>query len=157
MSAQVEISVGAPVWEAAAGAEGVIRRAIETSEARLGAADDDVEVSVRLADDAEIRELNRQWRGKDSATNVLSFPTPEGPGGDRHLGDIVIAYETVRREAEAEGKAFDAHLAHLAVHGYLHLSGYDHEDDDEAEEMEDLERSILADLGVADPYEDKGP
>jgi probable rRNA maturation factor len=111
-----------------------------------------------LTDDAGIRTLNANWRGIDKPTNVLSFPAlqPTGPSlpGDppRMLGDIAIAYETTRREADDEGKAFDHHLSHLAIHGFLHLIGYDHETDEEAGEMESLEREILARLGIPDPY-----
>jgi probable rRNA maturation factor len=106
-----------------------------------------------LADDARIRELNRRWRGQDKPTNVLSFPAPEGPPDDaRFLGDIVLAFETVEQEARAEGKPLEHHLAHLAVHGALHLLGYDHERDSDADAMEQRERLILARLGIPDPY-----
>jgi probable rRNA maturation factor len=113
------------------------------------------EVAIVLTDDQSIRALNRQWRGRDEPTNVLSFPArlaERGNGGPVHVGDIVIAYETTAREAAAEGKPFLHHLSHLAVHGFLHLVGYDHESYDEAETMESLERRILARLGVPDPY-----
>jgi probable rRNA maturation factor len=112
------------------------------------------EVAVVLTDDSAIRVLNRDWRRKDAATNVLSFPSvaaAEG-GAPRLLGDIVIAFETTEREARAERKPFAHHLAHLAVHGFLHLVGYDHEADDEADAMEVLETAILAGLDVPDPY-----
>ena len=113
----------------------------------------DGEVSVMLTDDAAIRTLNRTWRGIDKATNVLSFPRRRRATRlPRLLGDIAIAYETTAREAEDEEKPFADHLAHLAVHGYLHLLGYDHESDDEAETMERLEATILARIDVADPY-----
>ena len=108
-----------------------------------------------LTDDSAIRALNRDWRGKDEPTNVLSFPAA-APGkagrARRMLGDIVIAYETVAREARAEGKPFDHHLAHLAVHGFLHLLGYDHETDARSRAMERLETRDPARLGVPDPY-----
>src|SRR5690606_36587771 len=91
--------------------------------------------------------------GKDAPTNVLSFPAPDRPhDGPRFLGDIVFALETIEREAEAEGKSRDAYLSHLAVHGVLHLLGFDHENDRDAEAMEELEREILAGLGISDPY-----
>ena len=106
-----------------------------------------------LTDDAAIRRLNAAWRGLDEPTNVLSFPARRHPRGGRVLGDIVIAYETTAREALAESKPFRHHLSHLAVHGFLHLLGYDHATDDEAEAMERLERAILARLDVPDPYE----
>ncbi|MEA2926828.1 MAG: putative rRNA maturation factor, partial [Alphaproteobacteria bacterium] len=119
------------------------------------------ELAVMLTDDAGIRTLNSNWRGIDKPTNVLSFPAlqPEGewkPGdAPRMLGDIAIAYETMRREADEEQKSFDQHLSHLAVHGFLHLIGFDHENDDDAEEMEALETQILAHLGIPDPYADR--
>ncbi|MHC1546945.1 rRNA maturation RNase YbeY [Phyllobacterium sp. K27] len=115
----------------------------------------DSELSLVFTDDAAIKELNNDWRDKDKPTNVLSFPAfPIKPGQKPGpmLGDIVIARETVIREAEDEEKSFDHHLTHLIVHGFLHLLGYDHETNDEAEEMEQLERKILARLAIPDPY-----
>ncbi len=107
-------------------------------------------VSVSLADDALVRELNARHRGKDKPTNVLSFPAPkEFPG---RLGDVALAFETVAAEAEAQSKPFADHARHLIVHGILHLLGHDHEDEGEAERMEAEERAILARLGVRDPY-----
>ncbi len=152
MTDEIDIAVVAEMWAQAPGAGQIILRAIQACESRLGQTDEKAEISVVLCDDAEIRRLNRQWRGKDAATNVLSFPTPPGPGSDRHRGDIVIAYETVEREANEEAKRFDHHLSHMAVHGYLHLTGFDHENEGDAEEMEQLEREILASIGIADPY-----
>jgi probable rRNA maturation factor len=115
-----------------------------------------LEVAVRLDGDDAIRELNRVWRGKDQPTNVLSFPSAQGPsGGPRHLGDIILAYETVVREAGAEAKSLPAHATHLVVHGILHLLGHDHDGQDAAEAMEALEIEALARLGVADPYQDR--
>ena len=98
--------------------------------------------------------LNRDWRGIDKPTNVLSFPVRrrKPDGLPALLGDVIVAYETLAREASEENKPFLHHLAHLAVHGFLHLLGYDHETDSEAEAMEGLEREILARLGIADPY-----
>lgn len=112
------------------------------------------EVSVLLTDDAHIRALNAKWRGKDKATNVLSFPANAGavPDGPVLFGDIVLARETVLAEAETEGKAIDHHVAHLLVHGFLHLLGYDHETPEEADAMEELERRALAGLAIRDPY-----
>jgi probable rRNA maturation factor len=105
------------------------------------------EVAVVLADDAFVRELNKIFRGKNKATNVLSFPNDEEP-----LGDIILSFETVEREAKAQGKSFKAHAIHLIVHGMLHLLGHDHEDDNQAEHMEALEVKILKKLGIANPY-----
>jgi probable rRNA maturation factor len=140
----VEVSIASPLWNAIDG-EAIVRRAVaaaappETSEREL---------SVVLTDDAAIKALNAQWRHRDEPTNVLSFPSP----GGGILGDIVIAYETTAREAADELKPLADHLSHLTVHGFLHLLGYDHESDADADVMERLEREILARLGVPDPY-----
>jgi probable rRNA maturation factor len=107
-------------------------------------------VTVLLTDDASVQELNSQFRRKDSATNVLSFPAPPNP--EDHLGDVALAYGVCAREAAEQGKPLGDHLQHLTVHGVLHLLGYDHIGDDEAEAMEGLERAVLAGLGVPDPY-----
>jgi probable rRNA maturation factor len=112
------------------------------------------ELSLLLTDDKRIRAVNRDWRGFDKATNVLSFPAapPERIATSPVLGDIVLAYETVAREAGNEGKSIGDHLSHLVVHGLLHLLGEDHETEDEAARMEGLEVAALARLGIADPY-----
>ena len=112
------------------------------------------ELTIRLVDDAEGRELNHTWRGKEYATNVLSFPAdiPDGLLDIPLLGDLVICVPVVAREAAEQHKALNAHRAHLVIHGCLHLLGYDHLEDDEAEEMEALERQLLAELGHPDPY-----
>jgi len=107
-------------------------------------------VTILLTDDDSVRELNAQFRGKDSATNVLSFPAPPNP--EDHLGDVALAYGVCAREAAEQGKPLSHHLQHLTIHGVLHLLGYDHIGDDEAEVMEGLERAVLAGLGVPDPY-----
>jgi len=119
------------------------------------------EVSVVLSDDTRQRRLNADYRGKDASTNVLSFPSGEdadaGFPGDMALplGDITLAFETARREADSQGLSCADHFCHLLVHGMLHLAGYDHETDDDAEVMEALEIKILATLGIADPYSGK--
>ena len=107
-------------------------------------------VTILLTDDESVRELNARFRQKDNATNVLSFPAPQNPEG--HLGDIALAFGVCAREAVEQGKPLAHHLQHLVAHGVLHLVGYDHETDAEAEQMEGLERVILAGLGVPDPY-----
>jgi probable rRNA maturation factor len=156
-----EVLVVAECWQAEPEAEAIIQRAIE---AAVGLADADVgeaELAVMLTDDAGIRTLNNNWRGIDKPTNVLSFEAlqPSGDSGPddapRMLGDIAIAYQTTRKEADDEHKPFDHHLSHLAVHGFLHLIGYDHENDTDAETMEALETEILAQLGIPDPYADR--
>jgi probable rRNA maturation factor len=158
-----EVLVVADCWQAEPDAETVIHRAIATA-AEFAAADvGETELAIMLTDDAGIRTLNSNWRGIDKPTNVLSFPAlqPSGPRGPddapRMLGDIAIAYETTRREADDEQTPFDHHLSHLAVHGFLHLIGYDHEEDDDAAAMETLEREILSHLGIPDPYTDRDP
>jgi probable rRNA maturation factor len=116
-----------------------------------------VEISLVFTDDDDIRGINAEWRGQDKPTNVLSFPAfPLVPGGKPGpmLGDIILAEETLRREALDLGKSFDDHLTHLLVHGFLHLFGYDHITDEEAAVMEGLEIRILAELGLENPYGD---
>ena len=148
----IDIAVEAGAWNPQDD-EAVVCRAIEAAAGLSSHNVAGAELSVMLTDDESIRAINAQWRQKDAPTNVLSFPAPPSmPGAPRLLGDIVIAHETTAREAEAEGKPFADHLGHLAVHGFLHLLGYDHESDTDAEVMERLEREILAKLGVPDPY-----
>ena len=113
----------------------------------------EAEVTVRIVDEAESNELNLTYRGKDKPTNVLSFPFEAPPGLELPLlGDLVICRQVVEREAIEQGKPLMAHWAHMVVHGSLHLLGYDHIEDEEAEEMEQLERDIMQELGFADPY-----
>lgn len=111
-------------------------------------------LAVLLTDDARVADLNRRFRGKGAPTNVLSFPAADGAA--EGLGDIALAFGVCAREAAEQGKTLAAHLQHLATHGVLHLLGYDHEVDAEAEAMERTEREILAGLGVADPYAPQG-
>jgi probable rRNA maturation factor len=157
-SVGLDILVDSPLWQAERGVRASLRRAVR--EAAAMAATNGGELAIVLTDDSAIRALNRDWRGKDKATNVLSFPAPSpSPSGKpapaRHprlIGDIVIAYETAAREARAEARPFRHHLAHLAVHGFLHLLGHDHASDAEAEAMEALEIAVLARLEVPNPY-----
>ena len=159
---ETEILVTADCWQRESGAEAAIHRAIEAAAQTLEAETFDAELAIMLTDDDGIRTLNKNWRGIDRPTNVLSFPAlqPVGPLDEdddpRMLGDIAIAYETTRAEADAEQKPFESHLSHLAIHGFLHLIGYDHEKDTDAEIMEELERKILAQLGIPDPYAIEG-
>jgi probable rRNA maturation factor len=131
-------------------AERAVLEALRQSGARVAGA---AELSIVLTDDTEQRELNRQWRGVDKPTNVLSFPQI-APGDPLRglLGDVVLARETLEREAAEEGVSFTDHFTHLVVHGFLHILGYDHLVEDEALVMEGLETQILASLGIADPY-----
>lgn len=152
-------------WDSSSVSEALVRRAAEAAIAEsefphLTASARSVELSVRLTSDDEVRALNAQWRNKDRATNVLSFPlaeaaeleSAEGEGPELLLGDIVLAHGTCAAEAEAKAIPVESHAAHLLVHGTLHLLGYDHHDDDEAQDMEARETRALARLGIADPY-----
>ena len=142
----IEIEVEDAAWSAALPeVEAVVERA---AKAALGTLQGDV--VILLTDDEAVREINARFRDRDRPTNVLSFPAAES--AFPHLGDLTLAYGVCAREATEQGKTLSDHLSHLTVHGVLHLLGRDHEDDAEAEEMEDEERSILASLGVADPY-----
>lgn len=111
------------------------------------------EVTIRIVDEGESQSLNRDYRGKDKPTNVLSFPFDAPPGVEIDLlGDLIVCRQVVEQEAQQQGKALMDHWAHMVVHGSLHLLGYDHIEDDEAEQMEALERELLAAMGVSDPY-----
>lgn len=148
----IEISRNAEGWPEAldARAEQAVRGALKHSNAKITGA---AELSVVLTDDAEQRTLNREWRGIDKSTNVLSFPQIEPFGAvSGILGDVILARETLEREAAEQGVSFEDHFTHLMVHGFLHILGYDHIEDGEALVMEGLETQILASLGVADPY-----
>jgi probable rRNA maturation factor len=153
----IAIVVDDPRWrESVPDAVRLCRRAARS--ALAGMADRPVALCVLLADDAKVADLNRRFRGKRGPTNVLSFPAGSSVGIDSSgpaatsLGDIALAYETVAREAARDGKTVSAHLAHLVVHGVLHLLGHDHVRAADATRMESLETSVLARLGVADPY-----
>jgi len=146
----IEVEIEDAAWTAALpDAAAVVERA---ATAALGTVEGDV--VALLTDDPTVRDLNARFRDKDQPTNVLSFPAAEMtlPGQAPHLGDLVLAFGVCAAEAEAQGKTLADHLSHLTVHGVLHLLGRDHEVEAEAEEMEAEERSILASLGVADPY-----
>lgn len=141
----IDIEVEDAAWSAALpDIEALILPAADAALQSRGA------VTILLTDDASVAELNERFRGKAGPTNVLSFPAPENP--EDHLGDIALAYGVCAREAAGQGKPLAHHLQHLVAHGVLHLLGYDHLTEAEAEEMEALERRILAGLGVPDPY-----
>jgi probable rRNA maturation factor len=142
----VDVLVQSALWR---GHEDIVSKALAAAaaaEAKSG------EVSLLLGDDASVAELNRQFRGKAGPTNVLSFPSGPGQAPPGFLGDIALAAETIVEQANFQGKRFEHHAAHLAVHGFLHLIGYDHENPADAEAMEARERAILASLGIEDPY-----
>jgi len=161
----VDVATSGGAWvERCADPEALCRRAAKAAFDMalvdgIGLSGDHAEVSVLLSDDERVHGLNRDYRGIDRPTNVLSFSGNDDEALDHHpddapvlLGDIVVAFETVSSEARRDGKTLDAHLAHMIVHGMLHLMGYDHETDDDANEMEAMEIRVLAHLGVADPY-----
>ena len=162
----ISVRIDCPAWaEALPDAEARCGRLAATALETVELPDGPVELSIVLADDATVRGLNRDWRGKDAPTNVLSFASlddedaPLAPGAPLLLGDVILAWETVAAEARDQDKPLADHFSHLVVHGVLHLLGFDHDDDREAEEMETLETTLLASLGISDPYqeEEKGP
>ena len=154
---EIEIVRHSELWDSIeVSGDTLSRAALAAFAASSAAPDAPCEVTLVLTDDDEMRELNRTWRGKDSSTNVLSFPVGE-PVGEAHgepspLGDIVLAGEAVIEEAKVKGIPAADHAAHLVVHGMLHLLGFDHERDADAERMESFETKVLAGLGIADPY-----
>lgn len=155
MSPVIDVVAESPLWSSQPAVQDIARRAVDAALAEISRTyRKDAELAVILADDKRLQELNEIWRGKNKPTNVLSFPAAEGAeiATSELLGDIVIAYETVAAEAKTEGKSFDDHFAHLVVHGTLHLFGFDHIDEDEADVMEHAERAALKRLGVSDPY-----
>jgi probable rRNA maturation factor len=154
---QIDIQTQSVLWKAQPLAEQTVRDAVTAAASALSTADG--EVSIVLTDDSAMAVLNRDWRGVDMPTNVLSFPASAHKGGEnsRFLGDIVIAYETLVRECDDEHREFLHHLAHLTVHGFLHLAGYDHETDEEADEMEGLESEIMTLMRMPDPYIARDP
>lgn len=150
------VEVEAGDWPASDELQALARRAVDACFSKLDVSPPrQCELGLTFTDDAHIAALNAEWRSKQGPTNVLSFPVVEMRPGDAlppMLGDIAIAFETVSREAQEQGKPFIDHLTHLIVHGLLHLLGYDHIEDDEAEAMESLERRILRHLAIPDPY-----
>ena len=147
---KIEVIVKSKRWKSNEDAELVMRRAITAAAVALSTPA--AELAIVLTDNGAMRLLNRVWPGIDAATNVLSFPNRSIGGEAPLIGDIVLAHETVAAEARREGKPFAHHLAHLAVHGFLHLLGYDHEREKDATAMERLEREILRRLAIPDPY-----
>lgn len=145
---EVDIVVGPEQWR---GHEDILSRALAEAAEHENV---DGVVSVLLGDDATIAGMNKEFRGKEGPTNVLSFPPAQvdPPGPARFLGDIALAAETIVEEAQNQGKSFDRHAAHLVVHGFLHLLGYDHENEADASRMEARETEIMRSIGVDDPY-----
>ena len=150
---KIDVMVNSKRWKEPAKVKAVVRRAIAQAAAATRSTTGG-ELAIVLTNNSAIRALNRDWRGIDKATNVLSFPAKDS-GPQPHLGDIVLAFETIEREAKTEHKPLAHHLAHLVVHGFLHLVGYDHERDKDAHEMEQAERDILRQLKIPDPYREQ--
>lgn len=151
MSVTIDVVVEYDGWSRILGAELIAHRAAAAAFEDAGISEG--EVSVMLSSDALVRELNKRFREKDQPTNVLSFPANTlDREGARFFGDVALAHETLVREAADEGKNAEAHLTHLTVHGVLHLLGFDHDNERDAEKMESLETKILARLGFSDPY-----
>ncbi|WP_421692978.1 rRNA maturation RNase YbeY [Aestuariivirga sp.] len=153
----VSIDVEDQAWLALADLQNLARDAVNAALTAAINPHGSVEVSLVFTDDLSVAQLNAEWRSRDNPTNVLSFPSPGNmpiPEGEpRPLGDIVLAYGVTAREAGEQGKTLRDHTVHLIVHGMLHLLGHDHENDVEAEAMEQLEAEILKGLGISDPYE----
>jgi probable rRNA maturation factor len=152
---KIDVRVDSGRWKAVTDARTIVRHAVTEAAAALSTAG--AELAIVLTDDSAIRSLNCHWRGIDAATNVLSFPVKDAHGMSPlimppFIGDIVLAYETIAREASGEGKPFAHHLVHLTVHGFLHLLGYDHESSRDAAQMEEAECQILRRLAIPDPY-----
>lgn len=152
----VEIMRHGTAWADSKIGDGMVARAAQAALAEASPETATCSLTIVLTDDAEMAALNRTWRGKDAPTNVLSFPSGDAPGDPGALGDIVIAHETTRREADDDNISLGDHVCHLVVHGVLHLLGLDHLQDAEAERMEALETRALASIGIADPYEGDG-
>lgn len=157
-SLTIDTAIVSPLWEGQSfDIDSVVKKALAGAEIPKHIQGHELELSVVLTDDAQIQTLNRDYRQQDKPTNVLSFTILEDgdvlPDGEAYpLGDIILAFETIVREALEQGKSFHDHVVHLLVHGTLHLLGYDHESDDEANAMESLEIAVLSQLGIANPY-----
>jgi probable rRNA maturation factor len=147
---KIDLRADSELWKDAKDAPAVVRRAVAEAASILSISA--AELAIVLTDDSAMRVLNRDWRGVDTATNVLSFPTRYSAGEPPLMGDIVLAYETIAAEAKGQHKPFAHHVAHLAVHGFLHLLGYDDVREADAETMEKIERSVLRKLAIPDPY-----
>lgn len=150
MALLMDLRVESEDWQKLASLEAICLRALETGLLVDASAPKNTNVDILLTDDTQMEHLNALWRGKPKPTDVLSFPAEDSPDG--FLGDIAIGYGLVARDAAQGDKTLPNHLSHLLIHGLLHLLGYDHIEDDEAEIMENLERAALAKLGISDPY-----
>lgn len=147
----IDLRIADPRWEALGDVDALSAHVLGLASARMRQGG---EIAILLTDDAEMQALNKQWRGKDKPTDVLSFPSdaPEIPGQPQYLGDIAMGFDTTLKDAEAMGRPLEAHASHLMIHGFLHLMGYDHIEPEDAKVMEPIETEILAGLGWPDPY-----
>jgi probable rRNA maturation factor len=145
---EFDLRITDPAWQVIAGVEGLCGRALQAGQAVCNRAGGRVE--ILLTGDDMMQRLNRDWRGKDAPTDVLSFPAGEMAAG--FLGDLALGHGVCSRDATALGRDLPDHISHLVIHGLLHLHGYDHMEDTQAEQMQALEREALAILGLADPY-----
>ena len=153
MKLGLDVRVADPAWNCRIpDIRALCRRAADAALSEIGAASSPDGIAILLTCDSEMSNLNACWRGVDRPTNVLSLASATGPDQEGITGDIALAFGTIAREADASGVRMEDHLAHLVVHGILHLAGHDHRLDDEAERMEDAESRVLVGLGVADPY-----
>ncbi len=153
----IDCTIAHAPWRRTKSPAGTARRAARAALAGAGVKTGACEISIVLSSDSEVQRLNAAWRGKDTPTNVLSFAAwdaggPPSPEGGNALGDIILALETCRRDARDVGKPFEHHMAHLVVHGVLHLLGFDHKNDSEAEAMQAIETRVLSTMGIPDPY-----
>ncbi len=152
---ELELRVDADGWKQIHNLAETINNSFNAALESVSIACKEISATIVLSDESAVALLNRQWRGKEKSTNILSFPAPKdekSETGRRYLGDIILAYEVVNKEALQQGKALETHLCHLVIHGALHLLGYDHLNDKQACIMEDLERTAMKTLGLADPY-----
>jgi probable rRNA maturation factor len=157
MSVVCDVLLDDPRWRERLDVEALVNAAVQKAIEVTGVAlHEAAEASFTFADDDRVQQLNEQWRQKAAPTNVLSFSASNGVALDKAplLGDVVLAYETIEREAADEGKPFSHHTAHMIVHGFLHLIGYDHQSDTEAAAMEGIESTVLLGLGIPDPWAD---
>ena len=153
--AELDLRIDADGWKQFDDLEEIIRKSFNAALESVDLLPTTASATIILSDNSAIEKLNRQWRDKDTATNILSFPAPDGEKtetGLDYLGDMILAYDVVNKEALQQSKALETHLCHLVIHGALHLLGYDHIADDEADKMEDLERTAMTALKLPDPY-----
>jgi len=152
---QLELRIDDEAWHQIPGLENTVLQSFKAAIALKKLTIDDIGATIVLSNNGQVSQLNEQWRDKSAPTNILSFPACKGEtndNGKRYIGDMILAFEVIADEAEAQGKALATHLCHLVIHGSLHLMGFDHNNDQAAAEMEDLERTAMKALELPDPY-----